>query len=323
MRGGGATGAAPPEPHRLAAVSIDLDQVHHYRSLHGLPASSAAAHAAFEVAVPRAMSWARSHGVPLTFFAVGADLARDANAAALQHAIAEGHAVESHSMTHPYDLVRLGRDRIRREVLDGFDAVERRVGRRPAGFRAPGYTLSNDVLDALEDAGAAFDSSVLPSTPYYLAKAGVLAWMRARGRHSASIVGSPRVLFAPTEPYRPARDWARPRGDRALVEIPIRVTRLLRVPVIGTTLALAGPRGGARVLVLGSGAVDTFNLELHAIDFLGVEDGLADVAARQRELRAPLARRMQSLDAAVQALRERGYGFDTVAGVAGTIALRL
>lgn len=307
---------------RLAAISIDLDQIHHYRSLHGLPASSAAAHAAFEVAIPRAIAWARTHGLPLTFFAVGVDLEQEANAAALRGALAAGHAIESHSMTHPYDLVRLGRERIRREVHDGFDAIERAVGRRPSGFRAPGYTLSDGVLDALEEVGATFDSSVFPSTPYYLAKAGVLAWMRARRRESASILGSPRVLLAPTEPYRPGRDWARPRGDRRLVEIPIRVTRLLRVPVIGTTLALAGPMG-ARTLVTGCGAVEVFNLELHAIDFLGVDDGLADLRERQRELRTALGQRMESLDAAVRALVDGGYAFATLADAATAFAARV
>lgn len=307
---------------KSAAISIDLDEIHHYRLLHGLPASSVAAHAAFEVAIPRARAWARRHGVRLTLFAVGADLSRAENAAALVEAAGEGHAVESHSLTHPYDLVRLGRDAIRREVIESFDAIERAVGARPKGFRAPGYTLSDDVLDALEEAGAAFDTSAFPSTPYYLAKAAVLGWMRLSGKESASILSSPRVLFAPTEPYRPGRTWSRPRGDRGLVEIPIRVTRRLRVPVIGTTIALAG-ESGARALVRGCGAPDVFNLELHAIDFLGAEDGLEDLRAKQTELRVPLARRMAALDAAVEALAAQGYAFATLAAVADTLATRL
>lgn len=305
---------------KTAAVSIDVDEIHHYRSLHGLPASSVAAHAAFEVAVPRAVAWARRHGLPLTFFLVAEDLGQPDNRARMLDALDEGHAAESHSLRHRYDLVRLGRERIRDEVLGSFDVIEHSLRARPRGFRAPGYTLSDEVLDAVEEAGGAFDSSVLPSAPYYLAKSAVLAWMKIRGLTSSSILGTPEVLLAPTEPYRPGR-WAK-AGDRPLVEIPIRVTRFLRVPVIGTTVGLAGARG-ASTLVRSCGRPEVFNLELHAMDFLGADDGLSDLEPHEPGLTVPLARRMEALDATARALAADGYSFATLAAVADTLAARL
>src|SRR5258708_2842688 len=94
------------EGERFASLSVDLDELHHYRRIHGLPASSEAAHAVYDVAIARAAAFARHHAIGLTFFAVGEDLARERSAAALLEATRAGHVVESHSETHPYDLVR-------------------------------------------------------------------------------------------------------------------------------------------------------------------------------------------------------------------------
>src|SRR5262249_1192551 len=70
---------AAETPVRLAAGSIDLDEIHHYYTIHGLEGRGRAADAVYDRAVPRAADWAESLGVPLTFFVVGADLARPEN----------------------------------------------------------------------------------------------------------------------------------------------------------------------------------------------------------------------------------------------------
>jgi peptidoglycan/xylan/chitin deacetylase (PgdA/CDA1 family) len=311
---------------RLAAVTIDLDEVHHYRAIHGLPVAppngdDAAARIACTVGLSRAVEFAARLDLPLTLFVVGDDLRSQRVVEQVREAARVGHAIESHSMSHPYDLVRLGLDRIRREVTDGFDVIERCVGRRPQGFRAPGYTTSDVVFDALEEAGARFDSSVFPCPVYDAAKILALASMHMVGRRSRSIMPDPRVWLASTEPYRPGRPYQRP-GNRALIEIPIRVTRGARLPVIGTSLALAGPRG-ARLLVRTCAAPRVFNLELHALDFLGREDGLEDLVRHQPDLARPRQARLAAIEAAILELRATGYQFVTLATAAAVLANEL
>ena len=151
---------------RVAAVSVDLDEVTEYTRIHDLPAfgeGDPGRHAVYEQAVARIEAWARALSIPITFFAVGRDLARPENAAGMRRTVGLGHAVESHSLSHRYDLSRLSREEIRREVSEGLSAVERATGVRPAGFRAPGYTVSDALFDALDEAGVRFDSSVFPS----------------------------------------------------------------------------------------------------------------------------------------------------------------
>ena len=303
---------------RLAAVSIDLDETHHYRRIHGLPRRDEAAHAVYDLAIGRALAFARTLGVPITFFAVGDDLARSENAARLAKAVREGHVVESHSMSHRYDLVRGSRAEIRHEIEASFDAIERAVTRRPVGFRAPGYNVSAAVLDALEAAGAIFDASVLPSPPYAMAKLAVLFTMALVGRRSASIVGPPGALLAPTDAYRPGREPHR-RGGRGLLEIPMLVTRGPRLPVIGTSIALVGERA-ARALVRACGRPRVASLELHGIDFLSPDDGIGDIAAVERQLRVPLSTRVAALTAASRELMSRGYRFTTLETIARSVA---
>lgn len=316
---GGAPGstARGSRTKRLAAISIDLDEVHHYRAIYGLPAlprESRAARAVFEVALPRALGWAERHGARLSLFAVSDDLRHAANVDVLSDALARGHEVESHSASHPYDLVRRSRAELTREVGASFDAIERALGSRPRGFRAPGYTLSDELLDAVESAGALFDASLLPSPPYYLAKLAALGALESVGRRSASIVGPMRPLFGPTEPYRPGRPYWE-RGERELVEIPMRVTPWTRLPVIGTSLGVAGPRV-ARALVRACRDQQTFSLELHGMDFLERTDGLEELAPHVPELGTPLVARLGALDAGISELAACGFELTTLREIA-------
>ena len=119
-----------------------------------------------------------------------------------------------------------------REVASGIEAIYRAVGESPVGFRAPGYTVSDDLFGVLEDLGVLYDASVFPCPLYYGAKTSKIGMIRLRGRESRSIVDDPRVLSAPTVPYRVGTPyWRRGAG---LLELPVQVTRGARLPFIGS-----------------------------------------------------------------------------------------
>lgn len=291
---------------RLCAVSVDLDEIHNYFDIHGLP-RGAGEHAAYDTGLARLGAFADARDLPLTLFAVGSDLERAESAAALRALALRGHAVENHSYWHRYDLTRLAPSEVRREIDEGARAIERVTGRRPTGFRAPGYTVNDALFDALEELGVAFDSSVFPCPPYYLAKAAAMAGMRLRGRASRSVLDTPRVMAAPARPYRPGASWSRP-GARRFVELPIQVTPRARLPFFGTLIGLAGPRI-ARWLAAACAGEELVNLELHAIDFLDASEGIAELAPYQPELRVPIAARIDALSAALDVLARAGYAF--------------
>jgi len=297
---------------KRCAVSIDIDEISNYFGIHGLPCPADVGAAAYDIAIPRAAAFADAHAIPLTLFAVGEDLERAESARLLALLARKGHAVENHTYGHRYDLTRLAKDEILGEIERGARIIERVTGRRPAGFRAPGYTVNERVFDALEELGVAYDSSVFPCPPYYLAKAAALAAIRARGRASRSVLDSPRVLCAPRRAYRPGDAWdrpARPGGrERRFIELPIQVTPVLRLPVIGTTLGLLGARGAA-ALARGCAGEPLVNLELHAIDFLDASEGLSALRPHQRELAIPVQDRLDALSAALSVWRRAGFAF--------------
>lgn len=295
---------------RLCAVSVDLDEIANYAAIHGLPPpSAAAARAIYERALPRLARVFEDEGIPATFFAVGADL-DPPNAARLAALRRAGHEIGNHSLSHRYDLTRLGREEIRAEIEGGAEAIERASGERPAGFRAPGYTITDEVFEVLAELGVRYDSSVFPCPAYFGAKAAAIGAIRARGRRSHSIVDDPRVLSAPADPYRVGRPyWRRGHG---IAELPIGVSRGPRLPYIGTNVVLSGARG-ARLFTRAIVGRPLVNLELHGIDLADAEeDGLAFLAPHQLDLRRSAREKEAALRAALGELRGAGYCFVTL-----------
>ena len=292
---------------RLCSLSVDLDEVHHYRAIHGLSApASASAHPVYDIAIPRFEAWASAAGLELTFFAVGADTARPESAQALSRLARAGHEIGNHSLEHRYDLTLLSQQEMRRQVQASAAAIEAATGVAPRGFRAPGYLMNDRLADVLRESGVDYDSSVFPCPVYYTAKAGILGVQRLLGRVSESVLDSPAVLLAPRTPYRLGRPYYR-RGD-GLLELPIQVTPRLGLPVIGTALTLAGPTL-ASWLVRQVASKSFVNLELHGIDLLDTQDGLEGLARYQPDLRLPVAGKQAVLNAVVEVLRARGFRF--------------
>jgi hypothetical protein len=311
------------EAMRLCAVSVDLDEVPCYAAIHGIdantPALNESAHAIYEKAVPRLQRFFERDKIAATFFAVGQDLAHAPNAEVLRDLQGSGHEIASHSFGHHYDLTRRGRAFIEDDIRQSLDAIERATGKRPTGFRAPGYTITNEVFEVLRSLGLAYDSSVFPCPSYYSAKAAMIGAIRARAltgktKKSHSIIDDPRVLTAPANPYAPSDSYWRasssPSRD-ALIEVPIGVTRRARLPFIGTSVALAG-EAGAQLLALQMVGRPVVVLELHGIDLADAdEDGLQWLRPHQPDLRKTAAEKDTALRGAISVLRANGYKFVT------------
>jgi peptidoglycan/xylan/chitin deacetylase (PgdA/CDA1 family) len=297
---------------KLAAVSVDLDEVECYAAIHGLPRHGLRLDAVYACALPRLEALFAELDVPATFFAIGSDLAAPENQARLRRLHAAGHEIANHSLHHYYDLTRRPRGEQRAEVEGGADAIEQAVGERPRGFRAPGYTMTDELLAVLAEAGVAYDSSVFPCPPYYLAKATIIGAMRLLGRRSRSVVDHPRVLLSPADPYRVGRPY--PRRGAGLLELPIGVTGLAsgRLPFIGTSVVGAGVRG-AGVLARLAGGRDFVNFELHGLDLADAErDGLRALVPYQHDLRLDYPSKRRALASAITSLKAQGFRFVTL-----------
>lgn len=287
----------------LSAISVDLDSLPHYCRIQGLDESvldDRARALVYSTAVPRYLELFENAQVPATFFAIGAE-ASPTLAAARQ----AGVEIASHSFAHDYGMSRWPEERIAEDLAAAHDALTRASGAPPVGFRAPGYTLSAALLRAVAAQGYAYDSSTYPATPYWLAKASVMSLLQLAGRPSRAILDSPRVLLAPTGPYRPSLDDPYARGTASLVELPIAVAPFTRVPFIGT-FAVMFPWAAVRYAFDSLARAPLFNFELHAIDVLDVSDGIPAVLARQqRDVNVPATEKLARLSKLFAAMRER------------------
>lgn len=294
---------------RAAAINVDIDSLHLYYRIHGLDEASAT-NAVWERGVVRFAELFAELGVKATFFVVASDLERWPEARRIaSQLVAAGHELGSHSLTHPYDLVRQHDKAISRELSESHRILSAVRGSPVAGFRAPGYTMTPHVLGLLEQAGYTYDSSIFPCPPYYLAKLAVLAKMALTGKRSESIVGPPSVMWEDRLPSR--------KGG--LVELPVTVLPGIRFPFIGTSLLMLKNLGFRAIRPM-LRQVPFVNLELHGIDLCDLEADKIDKALlKQPDLRVPLSDKLALFRQVFSELRD-DWGVDTLENLAPKLA---
>jgi hypothetical protein len=291
----------------LLCVTIDLDEIHCYSAIHGINEPEGdAARAVYGRALPRIAEFLKELEIRGTLFVVGRDLKTGGEAASILRELrSQGHEMGNHSMNHRYDFAALPIDQLRQEIDLGADVIEQETGQRPKGFRAPGYNVHSGITDLLKERGYLYDSSVFPCPIYYTAKAAVIGAKTIMGQRSASQIGDPRIIGAPTGPYRIGAEGVWTRGD-GLTELPITVVTPARLPFIGTSLAVMGALP-ASMMARAAAGLQFVNLELHGIDFADADgDALGALKQYQPDLRIPLVQRRRTLRRVVRVLVDAG-----------------
>jgi len=247
------------------SVSVDVDGIHHHLRGYGVAAERGGPSPIWERAVPRFVELFGRLGLRATFFVIAED-ARD-QAAALRALARDGHEIGSHSHTHALPFATLGAAALEREVRGSREALEAALGAPVRGFRAPGWSVSREVLAAVEKAGYAYDSSIFPSPAYVAA----LLSMRRRlgGAVKLDLADSLRFAFSRRGPYRLGGLW----------EIPVTVTRWLRIPYYNTLDAVLGPRVFDRLGASFARRGEPVHFALHGVDLLDA----AEIDPRLRE----------------------------------------
>lgn len=103
-----------------------------------------------------------ARGVSATFFVLACTAAR--LRPQLERMVAEGHEVASHGYAHGR-ATWMKPDEFRDDVRRAKATLEDQIGREVRGYRAPYFAVTESnlwALDAIREAGFAFDSSVCP-----------------------------------------------------------------------------------------------------------------------------------------------------------------
>ncbi len=304
----------------MISVSIDFDEITCYHAIHGLDKPvGPAAEVVYSRALPRAVKFLEEHKIPGTLFVVGSDISKGGEpASAVRSLHAGGHEIANHSMNHRYDLTLLSQASQVAEIVEAEEAITQVTGVRPKGFRAPGYNVHLGLTDILKDRGYLYDSSVFPCPLYFTAKAAAVGAKTMQGQRSSSVIGDPRILGAPTGPYKIGSDGVWTKGN-GLIELPISVVTGARLPFIGTSIVMMGNMP-AKLLARAAARMPFVNLELHGIDFVDADgDGLGHLKRVQPDLRIPLTKRKRTLSLVVKALTDAGLEPVTLADAAKRI----
>lgn len=202
------------------ALTIDVEDWHHcmimdYRTWHDY--EDRVVHSTRIV-----LRLLRDANVKATFFTMG--YVADNHPELVAQMAEEGHEVECHGYYHQfvYDLTP---DEFREDVMRTTRAIESVTGRRPIGYRAPFFSITEKswwALDILADLGFQYDTSIFPVH-----------------NHRYGVPDAPR------HPYQLHLD-----SGRTLTELPISTLRLgINWPVGGGVYFRALPYAAIRQAV--------------------------------------------------------------------------
>jgi peptidoglycan/xylan/chitin deacetylase (PgdA/CDA1 family) len=258
-----------------ATLSLDLDNHWSYLKTRG-DAAWESYPSYLDTVVPRALGFLKEQSLRITVFVVGQDAARPENRPALASIAAAGHEIGNHSHNHEPWLHSLTPDQAREELAQSHSAIQAATGAAPRGFRGPGFSLSEDALNALVDLGYRYDATTLPTfigplaRAFYFRSARISAEER---KQRAALFGDWRDGFQPIRPYR----WQ--LNDRSLVEIPVTTVPVLRLPFHFSYLLYIAERSDRladaylwTALTLCRLMRVQPSLLLHPLDFLGPDE---------------------------------------------------
>jgi hypothetical protein len=260
---------------RPASLSLDLDNKWSYLKTHG-DKSWESLPSYLPLVVPRFLEMLKERGLGITVFIVGQDAAHERNREALGPIAAAGHEIGNHSFHHEPWLHLYREDQLEAELARAEEAIEAATGRRPHGFRGPGFSLSETTLRVLKRRGYLYDASTLPTYLGPLARAYYFLTSRfdaAEREKRKALFGNLRDGLRPIKPYL----WS--LGEERLLEVPVTTMPLFKVPihvsyvlylaVFSRPLALAYFRTAMETCLV---AGVQPSLLLHPLDFLGGDE---------------------------------------------------
>jgi peptidoglycan/xylan/chitin deacetylase (PgdA/CDA1 family) len=260
----------------IASLSLDLDNKWSYMKTHG-DAGWENFPSYLDVVVPRALQFLKERNLEITFFIVGQDAHLEKNHQAIASISHAGHEIGNHSFNHEPWLHLYSKQQLTEEFERTENALEKVTGKRPIGFRGPGYSLSPTVLEVLSERGYEYDCSTLPTyigplarAYYFLASPDMSAEEKEKRK---KLFGKFSDGFQPLKPYK----WQ--IGEKQLVEIPVTTLPIFKTPIhasyviyLSTFSKLAAKTYWKTAVEMCKMTGTQLSLLLHPLDFLSGED---------------------------------------------------
>ena len=259
-----------------ASLSLDLDNKWAYMKTRG-DAGWEDFPSYLDAVTPRILDFLKKRELDITFFIVGQDAALDKNREAIGQIAGAGHEIANHSFRHEPWLHLYSKEELTEEFQKTEDALEKITGQLPKGFRGPGYSLSQAVLEVLAERNYEYDCSTLPT--YIAPIARAYFFLKSPGmppeerEKLKKLYGKFSDGFQSLKPYR----WQ--IGEKELIEIPVTTLPIFKTPIHATYLIYLSTFSKLAARAYWKSAVKMckmtgtqLSLLLHPLDFLAAED---------------------------------------------------
>ena len=302
-----------------AAISSDIDTLWSNYKGHGCRRAGGYTYAELRMGIEQFLRFLDVYGIKATLFMVGNDFLQPENHDAIRTAAGEGHEIANHTMTHAQGFRFLSPDDKETEIAGMEEQCEAVTGQRPVGFRSPGWNIGEDALPILKRRGYLYDSSVFPTAMMPLLK--FLHWrtMRSRQGGDRTTMGHWKYMTAPIRPYHTSSESLAKKGTEGIVEFPITVVPIIRLPFFATFYLATG----FTIFRLSCQALKMYKhpiqFQFHLSDFVDYNHPeLADQVPRSGDgvyvpqaLHMPLARKLNLYHRVMEVLVQ-DYAFDTL-----------
>lgn len=211
----------------IASISLDLDNQWSYMKIHG-DSGWEKFPSYLDRFIPHALDLLDQLNLKITFFIVGQDAVLDKNHEYIKQLVKNGHEVGNHSFHHESWLHLYPKEKIKSEVLNAEENITRATGKKPEGFRGPGFSWSKNLIEALSELGYVYDASTLPTfigplARFYYFKTSKLTSEEKKERKK--LFGTFKDGFRPVKPYL----W-NVNENKKLLEIPVTTIPFIKTP---------------------------------------------------------------------------------------------
>lgn len=305
----------------VASISLDLDNLWSYLKTQGAPGWETFP-SYLDKVVPRILDVLARCEQRITFFIVGQDAVIESSRRALKLIADAGHEIANHSFMHEPWLHLYSREQLHAEIGGAENAIAAVTGKKPRGFRGPGFSTSPLVRDVLAERGYDYDASIFPSALgpvarlFFFLNSKLSAEEKERRK---GLYGKFSDAFGPLKPFT----W-----ENGLAEVPVTTMPLFRLPVHTTYLMFLAQKSEFLAKIYWNAAVTLCrargvapSLLLHPTDFLDVTD--APQMSFFPGMKLPAAKKIALVEHTIQTL-QRHWQAGTMAdhaACAGSLAV--
>lgn len=211
----------------VAALSLDLDNLWSYQRADGQPGWEAFDSYLPQV-VPDILATLDGLGLKSTIFVVGKDAASPEDAESLLAIAESGHSIGNHSYLHEPWMHKYSEAELKDDLDRSEAALAARFGEAPRAFRAPGFSVSPQLLGALARRGYRYDASEFPTFIGPLAR---YAYFRSAKLSDAEKQERAEQFGKFTDGFGPLRPYLFSGAFGELLEIPVTTCPVLKSPI--------------------------------------------------------------------------------------------